>query len=30
MKRIEAIEAIAKAAGDALIICNLGFPSREL
>src|SRR5512136_88402 len=30
MKRIEAIDAIAKAAGDALIICNLGFPSREL
>ena len=30
MKRIEAIEAIAKTAGDALIICNLGFPSREL
>ena len=30
MKRIEAIKEIAKAAGDALIICNLGFPSREL
>src|SRR5512136_1833881 len=30
MKRIEAIDAIAKAAGDALIVCNLGFPSREL
>ena len=30
MKRIEAIDAIAKTAGDALIICNLGFPSREL
>ncbi len=30
MKRIEAIKAIAKAAGDSLIICNLGFPSREL
>ncbi len=30
MKRIEAIAAIAKNAGDALIVCNIGFPSREL
>jgi sulfopyruvate decarboxylase subunit beta len=30
MKRIEAIKAVAKAAGDALIVCNIGFPSREL
>jgi sulfopyruvate decarboxylase subunit beta len=30
MKRIEAIAAIAENAGDALIICNIGFPSREL
>jgi sulfopyruvate decarboxylase subunit beta len=30
MKRIEAIAAVADAAGDALIICNIGFPSREL
>lgn len=30
MKRIEAISVIAEAAGDALIICNIGFPSREL
>lgn len=30
MKRIEAIAAVAKNAGDALIICNIGFPSREL
>jgi sulfopyruvate decarboxylase subunit beta len=30
MKRIEAIKAVAEAAGDALIVCNIGFPSREL
>jgi sulfopyruvate decarboxylase subunit beta len=30
MKRIDAISAVAEAAGDALIICNIGFPSREL
>jgi len=30
MKRIEAIAAIASEADDALIICNIGFPSREL
>ncbi|HWQ20683.1 MAG TPA: sulfopyruvate decarboxylase subunit beta [Methanotrichaceae archaeon] len=30
MKRIEAISAVASAAGDALIVCNLGFPCREL
>jgi sulfopyruvate decarboxylase subunit beta len=30
MKRIEAIAAIAENAGDALIVCNIGFPSREL
>ncbi len=30
MKRIEAIATVAKNAGDALIICNIGFPSREL
>jgi len=30
MKRIDAISAIAKNAGDALIVCNIGFPSREL
>lgn len=30
MKRIEAIAAVAAEAGDALIICNIGFPSREL
>jgi sulfopyruvate decarboxylase subunit beta len=30
MKRIEAIAAVAKNAGDALIICNIGFPCREL
>lgn len=31
MKRIDAISAIAEeAAGDALIVCNIGFPSREL
>lgn len=30
MKRIEAIAAVAEAAGDSLIISNIGFPSREL
>jgi sulfopyruvate decarboxylase subunit beta len=30
MKRIDAISAIAKERRDALIICNIGFPSREL
>lgn len=30
MKRIEAISEVAAAAGDALVVCNLGFPSREL
>jgi sulfopyruvate decarboxylase subunit beta len=30
MKRIEAIKAVAYAAGDSLIVCNIGFPSREL
>lgn len=30
MKRIEAIAATASEAGNALIICNIGFPSREL
>ncbi len=30
MKRIEAIAAVAEVAGDALIVCNIGFPSREL
>lgn len=30
MKRIEAIAAVAEHAGDALIVCNIGFPSREL
>ena len=30
MKRIEAIAAVAEYAGDALIVCNIGFPSREL
>jgi sulfopyruvate decarboxylase subunit beta len=30
MRRIDAISAVAKAAGDALIVCNIGFPSREL
>lgn len=32
MKRIEAIAAVAENAGDAdaLIVCNIGFPSREL
>jgi sulfopyruvate decarboxylase subunit beta len=30
MKRIEAISAVAVQAGDAFLICNIGFPSREL
>lgn len=30
MTRIDAIKAAALAAGDALIVCNLGFPCREL
>lgn len=30
MKRIEAIDAVVSAVGSALIICNIGFPSREL
>lgn len=30
MKRIEAIAAVASCAEDAAIICNIGFPSREL
>ena len=30
MKRIEAISEAAAAAEDALIVCNIGFPSREL
>ncbi|MFB3765588.1 MAG: sulfopyruvate decarboxylase subunit beta [Methanotrichaceae archaeon] len=30
MRRIEAIATVASVAGDALIICNIGFPSREL
>jgi len=30
MKRIEALKAVADAAGDRLIICNLGDPAREL
>ncbi len=30
MKRIEAIEHIAGMAGDALLVCNLGYPAREL
>lgn len=30
MKRIDAIAAVASEAGDALIVCNIGFPSREL
>ncbi|HTY47742.1 MAG TPA: sulfopyruvate decarboxylase subunit beta [Methanomassiliicoccales archaeon] len=30
MRRIDAIRAVAEAAGDGLIVCNLGFPSREL
>lgn len=30
MKRIDAIAAVAHDAMDALLICNIGFPSREL
>jgi sulfopyruvate decarboxylase subunit beta len=30
MKRIEAINAVAESARDALIVCNIGYPSREL
>jgi len=30
MKRIEAIDAVTSTARDALIVCNLGFPCREL
>ena len=30
MKRIEAIKAVAESARGALIICNIGYPSREL
>ena len=30
MKRMEAITAVARVAGDSLLVCNLGFPSREL
>ncbi len=30
MKRIDAVSAVSEAAGDALIVCNIGFPSREL
>jgi sulfopyruvate decarboxylase subunit beta len=30
MKRIEALEIISKRAGDALVVCNLGYPAREL
>jgi sulfopyruvate decarboxylase subunit beta len=30
MKRMEAIELIARSAGDALIVSNIGYPSREL
>lgn len=30
MKRIEVISEVAAAAGGALVICNIGFPSREL
>lgn len=30
MKRMEAIAIIARSAGDALIICNIGYPCREL
>lgn len=30
MKRIEAISEVASAAGNAIIVCNIGFPSREL
>jgi sulfopyruvate decarboxylase subunit beta len=30
MRRIDAIWALASSAGDSLLVCNLGFPSREL
>lgn len=30
MRRIEAIDLIARKAGDALLVCNLGYPAREL
>ncbi|MDW5562098.1 MAG: sulfopyruvate decarboxylase subunit beta [Methanomassiliicoccus sp.] len=30
MKRIEALELIVGKAGDALVVCNLGYPAREL
>jgi sulfopyruvate decarboxylase subunit beta len=30
MKRVEAIDCIDKGVGDALMICNLGYPAREL
>jgi sulfopyruvate decarboxylase subunit beta len=30
MKRMEAVEAVAESAADSLIVCNIGFPSREL
>ena len=30
MKRIDAIAAVASEVSDALLICNIGFPSREL
>ena len=30
MKRIAAIELVARAAGDALLVGNIGYPSREL
>jgi sulfopyruvate decarboxylase subunit beta len=30
MNRLAAIELIAKSAGDSLLVCNLGYPSREL
>lgn len=30
MKRMEAISEVVSAAGNALVVCNIGFPSREL
>lgn len=30
MRRIDALERMARGAGDALVVCNLGYPSREL
>lgn len=30
MRRIEALEIIARRAGSALVVCNLGYPAREL